>query len=150
MNFGSTDGGPSAIVGCRFSAQPGQIEGSIDHAHQMIARNRLAEVKLVKQLTLIDLQPSNHGERSLMFSQQERNRGITAYHLPEPTSATKLHQRLQNSSSYPRLRFERSIKKSSIFLPALSCATIHRGCLPRPAQVSDGSEGFRNLGTTGG
>jgi hypothetical protein len=43
-------------------------------------------VKLVKQLTLIALERSNHGERSLMFSQQDR---ITAYHLTQPTSATK-------------------------------------------------------------
>jgi hypothetical protein len=55
-------------AGCRFTAQPGQIKGGIDHAHQMIARNSLAKVKLVRQLTLIALQPSNHGGRSLMFS----------------------------------------------------------------------------------
>jgi hypothetical protein len=138
------------IVGYRFTAQPGRIEGGIDHAHQMIARNSLAKAKLVKQLILIALQRSNHGERSLMFSQQDE---ITESQFTTHLSRLlqqNLHQRLQNSLSYPRLRFERSIKKSSIFLPALSCATIHRGCLPRPAQVSDGSEGFRNLGTTGG
>jgi hypothetical protein len=50
-------------VGCRFTAQPGQIQDGIDHAHQMIVRNRLAKVKPVKQLTLIALQPSNHDER---------------------------------------------------------------------------------------
>jgi hypothetical protein len=43
------------------------------------------KVKLVKQLTLIALQPSSHAEPSLMFSQQN---GITAYHLQY------LHQRL--------------------------------------------------------
>jgi hypothetical protein len=42
------------------------------------------------------------------------------------------------------------ILKSSIFFPDLSCSASQRGCLPRPAQVSAGSSGLRNLGTTGG
>src|SRR3979490_608306 len=77
-----------------------------------------------------------------------RQDGITVRHSPQPTSA---HSEIRHPTPpFARRRFERSIKKSSIFLPALSCVTIHRGCLPRPAQVSDGSEGFRNLGRTGG
>ena len=42
------------------------------------------------------------------------------------------------------------ILKSSIRLPSLSCATSHRGFLPRPDQVSDGRPGFRYFGETGG
>jgi hypothetical protein len=44
----------------------------------------------------------------------------------------------------------RLIRKSFIFLPALSCDTNQRGCLPRPAHVSVGFFGFLNLGRTGG
>ena len=42
------------------------------------------------------------------------------------------------------------IKKSSILLPAASAATIHLGCLPRPAQVSCGALELRYLGMTSG
>ena len=34
------------------------------------------------------------------------------------------------------------ILKSSIVLPAFSAETSHRGCLPRPDQVSEGTAGF--------
>jgi hypothetical protein len=95
------------IAGCRFTAQPRQIEGGVDHAHQMIARNSPAKVELVKQLALIALEPSNHGERSLMFSQQD---GITAYHLPRRllhkicTSAFKIRHPTPACASNDRSR----------------------------------------------
>jgi hypothetical protein len=150
MNFGSTDGGPSAN-----SRLPVHRAARTDRRrHRSCAPNdRQEQPSQGETRKTVDLDCSSAVQswRALADVQSaRRNHRITAYRLPPPTSATNLHQRLQNSPSYPRLRFERSIKKSSIFLPALSCATIHRGCLPRPAQVSDGSEGFRNLGTTGG
>jgi hypothetical protein len=40
------------------------------------------------------------------------------------------------------------IRKSSILPPAFRAETNHRGCLPRPDQVSDGIEGFWYLGKT--
>ena len=42
------------------------------------------------------------------------------------------------------------ILKSSIRLPDFNCATSQRGCLPRPAQVSEGRSGLRYFGNTGG
>lgn len=51
-----------------------------------------------------------------------------------------------------RLRYAAAdlILKSSIRFPDLSCLVTHRGCLPRPAQVSEGFSGFLNFGNTGG
>ena len=37
----------------KFAANPGQIERSVDLAHQMIFGNRVAKMKLVEQLTLV-------------------------------------------------------------------------------------------------
>jgi len=42
------------------------------------------------------------------------------------------------------------IAKSSIRRPDFRCATNQCGCLPRPAQVSEGRSGFRYFGKTGG
>src|SRR5205807_940776 len=42
------------------------------------------------------------------------------------------------------------IRKSSSFFPDLSCAVSHRGCFPRPAQVSPGWAGFLYFGNTWG
>jgi hypothetical protein len=42
------------------------------------------------------------------------------------------------------------IRKSSSFLPDLSCAVSQRGCFPRPAQVSAGWAGFLYFGNTCG
>jgi len=42
------------------------------------------------------------------------------------------------------------IRKSSSCRPALSKATSHRGCLPRPDHVSEELSGFRYFGTTAG
>ena len=36
------------IMSCKFAAKPRQIESSIDLPHQMIVRNRVVEVKLIK------------------------------------------------------------------------------------------------------
>jgi hypothetical protein len=89
MNFGSTDGGPSAnsrLPVHRAARRDRRRHRSCAPDDRQEQPSQLAKVKLVKQLTLIALQPSIHGERSLMFCQQD---GITAYHLTRPTSATK-------------------------------------------------------------
>src|ERR1700681_1764175 len=44
----------------------------------------------------------------------------------------------------------KSIRKSSIGFPDLSCAVSQRGFFPRPVQVSEGCSGFRNFGKTVG
>ena len=41
------------IMRSKFAANPGQIERSVDLAHQMIFGNRVAKMKLVEQLTLV-------------------------------------------------------------------------------------------------
>jgi hypothetical protein len=50
----------------------------------------------------------------------------------------------------PTYAAAKSIRKSSICFPDLSCAASQRGFFPRPAQVSDGSAGFRYFGKTCG
>jgi hypothetical protein len=52
--------------------------------------------------------------------------------------------------SLMRRLFRTWIVKSSIRFPELNCATSQRGCLPRPAQVSDGFSGLQYFGGTGG
>jgi hypothetical protein len=44
----------------------------------------------------------------------------------------------------------KTIRKSSIRFPDLSCAVNQRGFFPRPAQVSDGFAGFLYFGNTFG
>jgi hypothetical protein len=44
----------AGIVGCKFAAEPGQIESGIDLSRQVIFGNG-AEMKLVEQLTLVTL-----------------------------------------------------------------------------------------------
>src|SRR5712671_2101648 len=44
------------IMGCKFAAEPGQIESSVDLPHQVIFGDRVAKTKLVEQLTLVSLQ----------------------------------------------------------------------------------------------
>jgi hypothetical protein len=44
----------------------------------------------------------------------------------------------------------KTIRKSSIRFPDLSCAVSQRGFFPRPAQVSDGFAGFLYFGNTFG
>src|SRR5271165_6168943 len=57
----------------QFAAEPGQIESSVDLPHQMIFGNRLAKVKLVKQLTLVTLQTAHHGSTPPRFASTQRN-----------------------------------------------------------------------------
>jgi hypothetical protein len=54
---------------------------------------------------------------------------------------------LKLRAGYPAAR---SIRKSSIRFPDLSCAVSQRGFFPRPAQVSDGFAGFLYFGNTFG
>src|SRR5580692_11018442 len=58
---------------CQFAAKPGKIESSIDLPHQMIFGNRIAEMKLVEQLTLVTLQTAHHGSTSSRFASTQRN-----------------------------------------------------------------------------
>src|SRR3984957_10490203 len=61
------------IMRCKFTAKPGKIERGIDLAHQMIFRDRLVEMKLVEQLTLVTLQTAHHGSTSPRFASTQRN-----------------------------------------------------------------------------
>src|ERR1700744_3082658 len=61
------------IMRCKFTAKPGKIESGIDLPHQMIFRNRLVEMKLVEQLTLVTLQTAHHGSTSPRFASTQRN-----------------------------------------------------------------------------
>src|SRR5712671_4694561 len=60
---------------CKFAAKPGQIQSSVDLAHQMIFRDHVAKTKLVEQLTLVTLQTAHHGSTSSRFASTQRNHG---------------------------------------------------------------------------
>ena len=61
------------IMGCKFAAEPRQIESSVDLPHQVIFGNRVAKTKLVEQLTLVTLQTAHHGMTSPRFASTQRN-----------------------------------------------------------------------------
>src|ERR1700733_11364229 len=61
------------IMRCKFTAKPGKIESGIDLPHQMIFRDRLVEMKLVEQLTLVPLQTAHHASTSPRFASTQRN-----------------------------------------------------------------------------
>src|SRR5580692_1644223 len=61
------------IMRCKFTAKPAKIESSIDLPHQVIFGNRVAELKLVEQLTLVTLQMAHHGSTSPRFASTKRN-----------------------------------------------------------------------------
>src|SRR5580704_11209869 len=61
------------IMRCKFVAKPGQIESRVNLPHQMIFRNRVAEMKLVEQLTLVTLQMAHHRSTSSRFASTQRN-----------------------------------------------------------------------------
>src|SRR3984957_9510054 len=61
------------IMRCKFTAKPGKIENSIDLPHQMIFGDRVVEMKLVEQLTLVTLQTAHHGSTSPRFASTQRN-----------------------------------------------------------------------------
>src|SRR5258706_8319411 len=61
------------IMRCKFAAKPGQIQSSVDLAHQMIFRDHVAKTKLVEQLTLVTLQTAHHGSTSSRFASTQRN-----------------------------------------------------------------------------
>src|SRR5471030_2320492 len=60
-------------MGCKFAAEPGQIESSVDLPHKVIFGDRIAKVKLVEQLTLVTLQTAHHGSTSPRIASTQRN-----------------------------------------------------------------------------
>src|SRR5438045_6943116 len=74
------------IKSCKFAAEPGKIESSIDLPYQMIFRDCVIELKLVEKLRLFALQPSHHG---LPHQDSRQQDGITVRRKPQRTSATK-------------------------------------------------------------
>src|SRR3974390_3549266 len=57
----------------KLAAKPGQIESSVDLPHQMIFGDRIAKMKLIKQLTLVTLQTAHHGSTPPRFASTQRN-----------------------------------------------------------------------------
>src|SRR5918994_366355 len=89
------------IMRRKFAAKPGQIESSVDLAHQMIFGDRVAKTKLVEQLTLVTLQTAHHGSTSC---DSRQHNGITLGGLSQPTFATKSarsEHSVSLSASYP-------------------------------------------------
>src|SRR5476649_2575934 len=60
-------------MGCKFAAEPGQIESSVDLPHHVIFGNGIAKTKLVEQLTLVTLQTAHHGSTSPRIASTQRN-----------------------------------------------------------------------------
>src|SRR3954453_8804436 len=69
------------IMRCKFAAEPGKIESSIDLPHQMIFGNCVIELKLVEKLRLFALQPSHHGLPPPRFLSARWNHGS-----PQPST----------------------------------------------------------------
>src|SRR3954451_6929258 len=63
------------IMSCKFAAQPGKIESSIDLPHQMIFGDCVIELKLVEKLRLFALQPTHHGLPPPRFASARWNHG---------------------------------------------------------------------------
>src|ERR1700749_4473470 len=87
------------IMRRKFAAKPRQIQSGVDLPHQMVFGNRVAEMKLVKQLTLVTLQTAHHGSTSSRFTSLLRN------HASRPSSTdfcNKIDQKL-TSTTYSRL-----------------------------------------------
>src|SRR4051794_6560529 len=74
------------IMRCKFAAEAGKIESSIDLPHQMIFGNCVIELKLVEKLRLFALQPSHHGLPPPRFVSARWNHGSPQ---ASTTSATK-------------------------------------------------------------
>src|ERR1700753_3043525 len=75
----------------KFAAKPRQIQSSVDLPNQMVFGNRVAEMKLVEQLTLVTLQTAHHGSTSSRFTSIQRN------HASRPSSTdfcNKIGQKL--------------------------------------------------------
>jgi hypothetical protein len=71
---------------CKFAAEQGKIESSVDLPHHMIFENGIAKTKLVEQLTLSALD----GPSWIDLAENRVNtKGITVRRLSQPTSATK-------------------------------------------------------------
>src|SRR5438874_413751 len=87
------------IMRCKFAAEPGKIESSIDLPYQMIFRDCVIELKLVEKLRLFALQASHHG---LPHQDSRQQDGITVRRKPQRTSATKS---AQNGRGRPRGRY---------------------------------------------
>src|SRR3954451_10853274 len=65
----------SGYLSCKFAAQPGKIESSIDLAHQMIFGDCVIELELVEKLRLFALQPTHHGFAPPKFASARMNHG---------------------------------------------------------------------------
>src|SRR5438477_3070448 len=63
------------IMRCKFAAEPGKIESSIDLPYQMIFRDCVIELKLVEKLRLFALQASHHGLPPPRFASARWNHG---------------------------------------------------------------------------
>src|SRR3989440_7158370 len=63
------------IMRCKFAAEPGKIESSIDLPYQMIFRDCVTELKLVEKLRLFALQASHHGLPPPRFASARWNHG---------------------------------------------------------------------------
>src|SRR5207237_6776595 len=63
------------IMRCKFAAEPGKIESSIDLPYQMIFRDCVIELKLVEKLRLFALQPTHHGLPPPRFASARWNHG---------------------------------------------------------------------------
>ena len=71
-------------MGCKFAAEPGQIESSVDLPHQTVFRDRVAKMKLVEELTLV----TSDGPSWINLDSRQHN-GITRRGVSQPAFATK-------------------------------------------------------------
>src|SRR6267378_1860208 len=60
-------------MGCKFAAEPGQIESSVDLPHHVIYGNCIAKTNLVEQLTLVILQTAHRSTPPRIASTQRNH-----------------------------------------------------------------------------
>jgi hypothetical protein len=78
-------GDPSTNNELQVRAKPRQVESGVNLPYRMIFRYRLAEMKLVEQLTLVFLQKAHHGSTSSRFASTQRNHGCWPLKTTCPT-----------------------------------------------------------------
>src|SRR6476646_8890716 len=96
---------------CKFAAEPGKIESSVDLPHQVIFGNGIAKTKLVEQLTLVTLQTAHHGSTSPRIASTQRN------HASRPVSTDFCNKIGQQETFWARQR-SRSRTSSRLILVA--------------------------------
>src|SRR5204863_2312937 len=93
------------IMSCKFAAEPGKIESSIDLPHQMIFGDCVIELKLVEKLRLFALQPTHHGLPPPRFVSARWNHG-------SPQASTDFCNKIGTFETWRDVQVDRNAQQS--------------------------------------